>query len=372
MRLQPRLSVFALGAVVNSLSIVALDLPASAEPIFPGSPPKDYQVEYLASDGAIPTEHLDSELKNGWGLAASAEGPWWIALNEANASQVFGPNGAPQALHVGIPGPPTGIVHSDGDGFVVTDGSKSGPARFLFATENGKIAGWNPEVGPSSPEGEAFVGVDRSASGAIYKGLALARTVAGDRLYATDFHNGKVDVFDDKFAPIATFGRFRNPRIPDGFAPFGIQVLAGRIFVSYAKQDSSASDELHGRGLGMVAVYDIEGLLIAEVAEHGSLNAPWGLAMAPPGFGEFSGRLLVGNFGDGMIAAYTMTDDMMRFTPAGVLRDSEHRPIAIDGLWGIAFGNNASAGPATDLFFAAGPSDETHGSFGRIRALPAP
>jgi uncharacterized protein (TIGR03118 family) len=370
MRFRSCISVCDLSVVSIALLALALPLPASAAP--PSAASKDYQVEYLVSDGTIPTEHIDLEFRNGWGLAASATGPWWVAVNEMETSRIYDANGVVQELHVSIPGAPTGIVRSDGSGFVVTDGSASGPARFLFATENGKIAGWNPTVGPAAPDQQAFVAVDRSLSGAVYKGIALAHTISGDRLYAADFKNARVDVFDESFSPVTLNGAFVDPKIPPGYAPFGIQMLAGRVFVSYAKRDADAIDEIAGQGLGMVDVFDTDGVLIAQVGVHGQLNAPWGMAIAPTGFGALSGKLLVSNFGDGTIVAFSMTDDMRRFNPSGVLRDAARKPIQIDGLWGIAFGNDGAAGPANALYFAAGPANEAHGAFGRVTLVATP
>ena len=146
--------------------------------------------------------------------------------------------------------------------------------------------------------------VDNSPAGAIYKGLAIATTAAGTFLYAADFHNARVDVFDGTFAPVIAPGAFTDPGLPKGFAPFGIQNLQGRIYVAYAKQDANAEDEIAGEGLGFVDVFDTSGMLLARVASRDALNAPWGLAIAPAGFGRFSGNLLVGNFGDGRINAF--------------------------------------------------------------------
>jgi uncharacterized protein (TIGR03118 family) len=356
-----------------ALSILALQHPATAAPSpSAGAPSKNYQVEYLVSDGSVTSGNQDPQLRNGWGLAASATGPWWVAVNAMEVSKVYDENGVPQNLAVTTPGAPTGIVRSDGAGFVVTDGTTSGPARFLFALENGKIAGWNPTVGPAAPGGEAFIGADRSSVGASYKGLALASTLLGVRLYAADFHNARVDVFDESFTLVTTAGGFVDPKLPAGYAPFGIQMLSGRIFVSYAKQDAAAADEVNGQGLGIVDVFTTDGTLITQVAAHGQLNAPWGMAIAPADFGALSGDLLVGNFGDGTIAAFKMTDDMAKFNPDGQLRDASRKPIQIDGLWGIAFGNNGAAGPAEDLYFAAGPVGEAHGAFGRVTVVSTP
>ena len=372
MRMQSR-NVIPVGLAAFTILASALHPRASAAPQPPVGASKDYQVQYLLSDGSIPSEQIDLEFRNGWGIAASATGPWWVAVNEMESSSVIGADGVVLDLHVTIPGAPTGIVRSESPGFVITDGTNSGPARFLFALENGKIAGWNSSVGPAAPMQEAFIGADRSSVGASYKGLAIAQTLTGSRLYAADFHNARVDVFDESFALVTTTGGFIDPKIPAGYAPFGIQQIAGRIFVTYAKQDADAADEVVGQGLGMVDVFDMDGMLIAQVGSHGQLNAPWGIALAPAaGFGDASGKLLVGNFGDGTIVTYTMTDDFLKFTPNGQLRDASRKPIRVDGLWGIAFGNGGQAGDPNALYFAAGPADEAHGSFGRVTLQTTP
>jgi len=368
MRVQYRRATRLMSAAILAVSAIALHSRASAAPVAPVGTPKNYTVNYLLSDGSIPSEQVDLGFRNGWGIAASATGPWWVSVNEMDNASVIDAAGVVQPLKVTILGSPTGIVHSDASGFVVSDGTNSGPAKFLFATENGKIYGWNPSVGPAAPDGEAFLVIDRESVGAVYKGLAIAQTLTGTRLYAADFHNGRVDVIDENNTLVQTTpGAFIDPKLPEGYAPFGIQQLAGRIFVTYAKQDAAKMDDVPGQGLGMINVFDTDGVLIAEVAQHGQLNAPWGMALAPAaGFGTASGKLLVGNFGDGTIATFDMTDDFRRFNPAGVLRDAAKKPIAIDGLWGIAFGNGGQAGASDALYFAAGPAGESHGSFGRI------
>ena len=186
--------------------------------------------------------------------------------------------------------------------------------------------------------------------------------------HAADFHNARVDVFDGAFAPVTVAGAFTDPNLPAGYAPFGIQTLAGSVYVAYALQDEEGEEEVAGPGLGVVDKYDFDGHLIARVATGGALNAPWGLALAPAGFGRFSGKLLVGNFGNGRINVF----DPVTFEPKGHLKGTDGKAIVIDGLWGIAFGNNGMAGPATTLFFAAGPEDEEHGLFGRLDAAPPP
>jgi uncharacterized protein (TIGR03118 family) len=320
-----------------------------------------YSVRNLVSDGFVPAEHVDANLVNGWGIAAGPSTPWWVADNGTDASTLYDGNGVARPLVVHVEGGPTGAVFNGTGGFVVSDRKgHSGPALFMFASETGTIHGWNPAVAPPLPSTHAFVVVHMS-DGAIFKGLAIA----GDRLFATDFHNGRVDVFDAAFHQVAMPGAFVDPALPSGFAPFGIQNIAGRIFVTYAKQDADRHDEVAGHGLGVVDAFDVAGHFLGRVASGGDLNAPWGLAWAPSGFGRFGGDLLVGNFGDGRIHAFAQGTDG-HFTHAGQIADATGHPIMIDGLWGIGFGNGSASGPTNALYFAAGPDDEEHGLFGRI------
>jgi uncharacterized protein (TIGR03118 family) len=321
-----------------------------------------YSVHPLVSDvpGAAPT--LDPHLVNAWGLTATATSPWWVADNGTDESTLYNGNtGAIVPLVVQVDGGPTGAVSNGTSSFVVTNGTASGPARFIFASEDGKIRGWNPAVAATV----AQVGADRSNVDASYKGLAMATTTAGPMLYAADFHNARVDVFDGNWHLVDNPGAFVDPTLPAGYAPFGIQTIGGRVFVSYAKQDEEAADEVAGQGRGFVDAYDTAGNLLERVAQHGQLNAPWGLAQAPPSFGRFGGDLLVGNFGDGQINAYEELPSG-HFEHRGELRGAGGQPLAIDGLWALEFGNGATAGPKETLFFTAGPDDENHGLFGSI------
>jgi uncharacterized protein (TIGR03118 family) len=327
-----------------------------------------YAETILVSDGFVTADTTDANLVNAWGIAASAAGPWWVSDNHSGKSTLYNGTGAAQALIVDVPGDPTGIVFYGGTNFIVSNGVDSGSALFLFASEDGTISGWSPGVPPPPPSTQAQVVVNNSASGAIYKGIAYATTTDGDRLYATDFHNGKVDVFDGAFAPVSTAGAFVDPKIPRGYAPFGIQNIAGHIFVTYAKQDANKEDDLHGQGLGFISVFDTSGQFLSRLVSHGRLNAPWGMALAPDNFGKFSGDLLVGNFGDGKILAYQLTVGLKKGLPRGILRGQNKKPIVIDGIWGIGFGNGASSGATNALYFAAGPQDETHGLFGKVEA----
>ena len=310
-----------------------------------------YSVHPLVSNvpGAAPT--TDPNLVNAWGLTASATSPWWVADNGTNVSTIYRANGTIVPLVVQVPIRPTGAVFW----------SFTTRAVFVFDTEAGQIRGWHPSQG-----NQTVVLADRSAVGAIYKGLAIASTTAGDRFYATDFHNGRVDVFDGNFSLVTSLGAFVDPSLPAGYAPFGIQTIGSRIFVTYAKQDENAEDEIHGQGLGFVDVYDTAGTLVSRVAQHGQLNAPWGLAMAPSDFGRFSGDLLVGNFGDGQINAYEELSNG-HFEHRGELRDADGKSITIDGLWALQFGHGTpNNGPTNTLFFTAGPNDEANGLFGSI------
>jgi uncharacterized protein (TIGR03118 family) len=296
-------------------------------------------------------------------LTSLPTSPWWVADNGTNVSTLYRADGTKVPLTVQVPNAPTGAVSNTGSHFVVSNGTASGPALFIFATEEGKILGWNPNV--SLTQGQ--VAVDHSGTGAVYKGLAIASTPGGDFLYATDFHNGRVDVFDGSFHQVNAPGAFVDPKIRDGYAPFGIQNLGGTIFVTYAKQNAGAHDDVAGQGHGFVDQFDTSGTLLARVAKHGRLNSPWGLAIAPASFGRFGGDLLVGNFGDGRISAFEPQSGEGGFEPAGQLRTSDRKALTIDGLWALQFGKGAANnGPTTTLFFTAGPDDETHGLFGTI------
>jgi uncharacterized protein (TIGR03118 family) len=320
-----------------------------------------YTVHSLVSDSAATAAPAtDASLVNGWGLVAGPTTPWWAANNATNTSTLYTGAGAKVPLTVAVAGAPTGTVFNGGSDFVISQNGKSGPARFLFATEGGTIMGWSPAVNAAA----AVTGVDRSGSGAIYKGLAIAN----DKLYATDFHNGRVDVFDKSFNLVP--GGFSDPRIAKGYAPFGIQALGGNIFVTYAQQDAAKKDDVAAPGQGFVDEFTPDGVLVAQVVNSGKKNAPlnasWGLALAPANFGVFAGDLLVGNFGNGRISAYTQRGAKWVFK--GQLRQADGAPVAIDGLWAIAFGNGAAAGPTNSLYFLSGPSDEAHGLFGSITA----
>ena len=323
-----------------------------------------YTAHSLVSDdpATTPAGAKDASLVNGWGLVAGPTTPWWTSNNGTGTSTLYNGAGTKSALTVAVAGGPTGIVfNGNASAFNVSQAGKTGAARFIFATEAGTIAGWSPAVNGTT----AIVGADRSSTGAVYKGLAIA----GNQLFATDFHNGRVDVFDSSFNPVPTSG-FTDAKVAKGFAPFGIQAIGNSIFVTYAKQDAAAKDDEAVPGQAYVDEFTTAGALVARVVNSGKknapLNAPWGLTMAPAGFSVFGGDLLVGNFGNGRISAYTKRDT--RWVYKGQLKVATGAPIEIPGLWGIAFGNDAAAGPSSTLYFLAGPSAESHGLFGSITA----
>jgi len=318
----------------------------------------------------------DPDLLNAWGLAATpgtdqAPGsPLWVSDNGSDKTTLFAgatPGPVAQVLVVNITsGAPTGqVFNPDRAGFAVHDtAGNSGSALFLFASENGAIDAWNPGVGATGtgPSTVTETPINNGAN-AVYKGLAIAQASDGHTyLYATNFRSGRVEVYDSNFQPAQLpGGLFTDPAIPAGYAPFGIQELAGQLYVTYAKQDAALHDDVAGQGHGFVDVFTNDGALIRRLVSHGQLNSPWGLALAPAGFGGFGGALLVGNFGDGHINAYNPDTG----TPLGQLRGPGGHPIVIDGLWGLRFGNG-NAAKTEELLFSAGPNGEADGLLGKI------
>jgi uncharacterized protein (TIGR03118 family) len=318
----------------------------------------------LVSDGVIAAAHTDSNLLNAWGVAAAPGGPFWIADNNSNKATIYDGNGVPQSPVVSIPaginGPanPTGQVFNGTTDFVITTSGGSAPAQFILAGEGGTITGWAQSVSGTS----ATIAYDDGAGGAVYKGLALANNGSANQLYATDLHNAKVDVFDTHFHKVTLPGAFADPMIPAGFAPFGIQAINNQLYVTYAKQDATAHDEALGAGLGYVNVFDTNGNFLKRFASTGVLNAPWGIALAPAGFGSVGGNLLIGNFGDGVINRFDPASGMALGSVALV----NGKQLVVPGLWALAFGNGAANQPTSALFYTAGPNNQTDGVFGRI------
>jgi uncharacterized protein (TIGR03118 family) len=327
-----------------------------------------YQQHNLVSDLPGLADHVDTNLLNPWAIATSPTGPFWVSANHTGVSTVYDTTGGVQTLIVTIPPPatgtppsaPTGMIYNNTTNFVVVSNL---PARFVFSTEDGTIAAWNAGS-------NAVLKADRSSAGAIYKGLAIAQTNGETYLYATDFHNGAVDVFDGSFTLENQPDAFVDATIPPGFAPFGIHNIGGNLYVTYAKQDENKEDDVQGPGLGYVNVFDPEGHFIKRFASGEPLNSPWAVTMAPEGFGPFSGKLLIGNFGNGQISAF----DPGTGAYLGEVVNGADTPLSIDGLWDLKFGNGGRGGDGGRLYFTAGiaadGSLEDHGLFGSISATP--
>ncbi len=324
-----------------------------------------YQQTNIVSDIRGLAATTDHKLVNPWGLSLSPDGQFRISDNGVGLSTAYDVNGARQPIKVTIPLPPgqtgaaapTGNIRNTTGDFVITENGVSAPAENIFATEDGTIAAWNPMVDKHN----ALIEVDNSAS-AVYKSLTLGSNAEGNFIYATNFHDGTVDVFDGNFHQVQLAGSFTDADIPDGFAPFGIRNINGTIFVTYAKQNDEKHDDVAGPGNGFIDEFDTEGNLIGRFASQGTLNSPHGLALAPADFGEFSNALLVGNFGDGRINAF----DPNTGAYLGQLSDADGHPLANPGIWGMTFGNGAGGTRTDTLYFAAGINHEQDGLFASI------
>jgi len=333
-----------------------------------------YHRTNLVSDIAGVALRTDTNLVNAWGIVFSPTGPIWIADNGTGVATIYQSDG--QAFPVGsplvvtIPPPtggqppaaPTGTIFNGTPGFVVTANGHTGSSVFIFVTEDGTISGWSPGVDLQNAilavDNSAPGGVDHSALGAVYKGLAIAQEGSQTFLYATNFRDAIVEKYDSNFKFVKTFA---DTNVPAGFAPFGIREIRGRLFVTFALQNDKKHDDVSGPGNGFVEILEADGSF-HPFASHGTLNSPWGLAESPRNFGKFSDAILVGNFGDGRINALDEAGNFL-----GQLHDELGQPMTINGLWGLAFGNGALAGKRNHLLFTAGIGDESHGLFGVIR-----
>lgn len=319
----------------------------------------------LASLGQAPAAHTDANLVNPWGMAFAPTGPFWVGDNGAGVSTLYDGTGAAQALVVTIPvsgnsgatspAPVTGVAFNSTADFNVAGAGTA--AKFIFVTEDGTIAAWNGGT-------TAVLKVDNNnfTTGRVYKAVTIGNNGTANFLYAANFRAGTIDVYDTNFANVNLAGSFTDPNLPSGFAPFDIQNINGQLYVTYAMQDGAKHDDVAGPGNGFVSVFDMNGSFVKRLASQGSLNSPWGLAIAPVSFGAFANALLVGNFGDGRISAFNASTGAL----LGQLSDSHNLPIQIPGLWGLKFGNNGSAGSASSLFFTAGINDEADGLFGNL------
>ncbi len=356
-----------LSQAAGLLALAVFAAPAPADTI--------YQETNLVSDipGLAPV--TDPNLANPWGIASSDTSPFWISDNKPGVSTLYNGSGTPfpvgSPLTVTIPPPsggqppaaPTGVVFSGGSHFA-PDSTDKRPL-FLFATEDGTVAGWGGGT-------NAVLRVDNSPRGAVYKGLAISSDANTSLLYTTNFNAGHVDTFDANFVRTTLPGSFTDPTIPAGFAPFNIENIGGQLYVTYAKQDADKHDDVAGPGNGFIDIFKPDGTLVKRLVSGDHVNSPWGMAIASPSFGQFAGKLLVGNFGDGTISVFDPSTGAF----LGQLKDKNGDVITIPGLWGLKFGNGGNAGDVNTLFFTAGiPGTgkiEDHGLFGALTVVPEP
>jgi uncharacterized protein (TIGR03118 family) len=310
----------------------------------------------------------DPTLVNAWGLAFNPMGAAWVNANGSGLSEVYNADGTRPIPAVTIPALPTATGPSSPTGLVFNSTTTNfmGDA-FIFVTEDGTIAGWQPSDGTT-----AVMRVDSSSTGAVYKGVTLATDTSGaTRLFAADFHNGRIDVFDSTYAPVMATGGFVDAALPAGFAPFNVREVGGALIVTYALQDAMAQDDVKGLGNGFVDLFDLNGVLLTRLISQGDLNSPWGIAVAPSSFGAAPNQLLIGNFGDGKIHAYTFdmtVPQQASAKPVGALHTTTNTELVIDGLWALDFGPNAGGFSPNLLYFTAGPAMEMHGVFGRLQS----
>jgi uncharacterized protein (TIGR03118 family) len=379
-----RLNWLCAGALLGA---AAGSLPAQTA----SAPPNNYLVHNLVSDLANTADHQDPNLVNPSGLGFGLT-PFWVGNNGKGTATLYDGTGTviplvvaiPQAGDSGTDGPVTGVMFnafaSNSSAFDVQAGM---PALFIFCSEDGVISGWNEAV--SGPK--ASILFDNSKSGAVYTGCAVGGTAAAPYLFAANFHAGTVDVYDGNLnlnpapynqsslpEPYSGSSSFSNPAIPAGFAPFNVQNIDGTLFVTYAEQDAQKYASVAGPGNGYVAMFNLDGSLIANLVSQGPLNAPWGMAIAPANFGPFAGALLVGNFTDGKINAYNATSGAW----LGTLNDATGNPIAIPGLWSLDFGGGAQGEDPGTLYVTAGigggPNNDpvrSHGLLASIQAAPS-
>ena len=318
---------------------------------------QEFRQTNLVSDVSGLALHTDSHLVNPWGLVPGPSGVFWTSNNGTGTSTLDQPDGTPLSLVVTIPGGGnTGVVlaAASDSSFRIPSGDSTARAVFIFVTEDGTVAAWSPLVDATNAIQVADV------DGAHYTGAAIGGTQSEPRLYAANFAARRIDVFDRNFAVVTPPGSFTDPGLPDGYAPFNVANVNGELFVAYAQVDPSTHEEMAGPGLGIVSVFDSNGVFLRRFTTGGSLNAPWAVVQAPPGFGPFGGSILVGNFGDGRIDAFDSGGSFQ-----GALLDTLGNPLSISGLWGLHFGLPVSgAGVAQRLYFAAGIEDESHGLFG--------
>ena len=352
-QIRSRLSAFTVGIALSLLAIPAWAVSFT-------------QTNLVTDNQAAHTAQItDPDLVNAWGMSFGATGPFWVSANGSGTVGLYKVDPVTQAttkqtLSVTIPG--DGSV--TGQAFNGTSTSFKGNP-FMFVSEDGTVSGWRPALGTgANTPAEATIGV----ATAVYKGATIGSISGNDYLYAANFRAGTIDAYKGTVAAPILSGSFTDSSLPSGYAPFNVQNLNGSLYVAYALQDGAKHDDVAGAGLGFVDKFALDGTHMERVASGGTLNAPWGMAIAPSSFGAMAGDLLVGNFGDGHINIY----DPNTHTYLGQVLDANNQALAIDGLWAISPGNNGSAGSSHMLYFTAGPNNETHGLFGVLAPIPEP
>ena len=354
--MKKRIFILAVSLAWVGLVMMWLNTPAKAE-VFS-------QINLVTDNQTInPALVTDPNLKNAWGISFAPTSPFWVSDNGSGVATLYNVNPATNAtatlgLVVTIPG--DGSV--TGQVFNTNNASAFNKDLFLFVSEDGTISGWRGALGTTA---EILV---LASPDNVYKGAALATISGNTYLYAANFRAGKIDVVKGDAGAPDLPGNFTDPNLPSGYAPFDIRLLNGKLYVTYAQQDASNRDDVAGPGCGFVNVFDTNGNLLGRVASQGALNSPWGLAIAPASFGQFAGDLLVGNFGDGRINAFDLSNNSFE----GQLLDQNGNPLTIDGLWGLTTGNSGNGGSPEKLYFSAGPNDEANGLFGVIQPVPEP
>jgi uncharacterized protein (TIGR03118 family) len=354
----PRPSLFALAGLLMMAVLPCVPLPAAAEPLF-------NQTNLVTNDQtANPAQTTDPNLVNAWGISSSPTSPFWVSDNGAGVATLYNVNPNTNATSIAslvVTIPPVGSGTPTGNVFNAISGAFNGDL-FLFVSEDGTISGWRGALGTTAET------LQIASDANVYKGTTEATIGGNTYLYAANFRAGTIDVLKGSPGAPNLTGNFTDPNLPAGYAPFNIRNLGGKLYVTYALQDASKHDDVAGAGQGFVSVFDTQGNFLGRVGSGGTLNSPWGLALAPMSFGPLAGDLLVGNFGDGRINAFDLSTD----TFVGQLLGIDGSELTIDGLWGLTVGNDGNGGSSNKLYFTAGPDGEMNGLFGVITAVPEP
>ena len=325
------------------------------------------QTNLVSNRAGFSAAHIDSQLVNPWGIANAPGGPFWVTDNESGVATLYDGAGVKDPLVVTVVGAgggqakPTGEVFNGGSGFAVSQGGRSGAAEYIFVGEDGGISGWNQTVNAN----HTVVAVNHSGEGATYKGVTIGAWQGKRYLYAADFKNGDIEIYDDKFVKQNFPGAFGDSKLGAGYAPFNVQAIGSRVYVAFARREAGGDEEVAGAGLGRVDVFDGGGHLLKRFKRGPFMNAPWGITVAPANWGKFGGDILVGQFGNGTIAAFRSKSGKFH----GLIHGTDGNPVAIDGLWGLTFGNGAANSNARTLYFTAGPNDEEDGLFGKLELV---